>query len=255
MSLIASIVSYWRPEFFLGLLLDLLVSPLAGLLLLSKWLFPTSSHDTYFRHPPSLPAVLLVHGSGSNEGQWLLSRILFLRHGTEFDTFSIQLNDVPANPAQSIEDMANSVASRLDDLYRMKGNKKVILVGCSMGGLVAARATLMRPAVVAGIVTFGTPWSGAPALRFLKHYLPSRRHAEMTPGSAFLQTVQNVVDQHRVLCIGSPWDWQVPVENATPAGADCRVVWSGHMSMLANVSAWKHAMAFIRSLSCEANTA
>ncbi len=108
----------------------------------------------YDGHSPALP-VLLVHGYGCNGGYWHALRALLRRDGIRHAT--VDLEPVTA----SIDDFVEPVERAVQQLLAATGAPQVVIVGHSMGGLVA-RAWLRRhgPARVARIVTLATPHHG-----------------------------------------------------------------------------------------------
>uniref|UniRef100_A0A832MJ68 Alpha/beta hydrolase n=1 Tax=Eiseniibacteriota bacterium TaxID=2212470 RepID=A0A832MJ68_UNCEI len=94
------------------------------------------------------PTVVLVHGLGSGTAHWLpVARRLAARH-------RVALVELPGHglapmPRPLTLDRA---AAALDRALEQIGGEPVVLVGHSLGGLVAARAALARPQRVAGLV-------------------------------------------------------------------------------------------------------
>lgn len=99
--------------------------------------------------------VLLVHGYGCNGGYWAPLRALLRREGIRHD--AVDLEPFTA----SIDDFIEPVEQGVRRLLAATGAPQVVIVGHSMGGLVA-RAWLRRhgPDNVARIVTIGTPHHG-----------------------------------------------------------------------------------------------
>src|SRR6185369_6546009 len=106
--------------------------------------------------PATLP-LLLVHGIGCNAGVWtgfrryLESRKLGPVYALSYDP-----------PLASIEHFANQMAARIDEVRAATGAEQVLIVGHSMGGLVA-RAYLRKfgGKHVRELITLGTPHSGS----------------------------------------------------------------------------------------------
>lgn len=225
--------------FVLGYVLDLFVLPLAGLMMLLKMII-RQDFDTWFRHPKHLPPVLLIHGSGSNEAQWLFVR---WRYRHQFNMYSIQLNSLPlGDDSTDMEQMALVVQNKIQAIYR-ECNQKVILVGHSMGGLVAAQyAEGLDPQglYVARIVTLGSPFRGAPALQYVD--MGTKRHEWMRPQSPFLVALNEKMahTKHQYKCYGSPSDFQVPIPYSYPTYQNCEycnhVV--GHTSLMLFCNQW-----------------
>ena len=108
-----------------------------------------------------LPPVLLVHGYGCNSGYWhFMSRAL--RH-SDIGHYTIDLEPVFAG----IDQFVPALHARIEEICRQTGQQKLIIVGHSMGGLVA-RAYLRDhgAARVARVITLGTPHRGTGLARF-----------------------------------------------------------------------------------------
>jgi triacylglycerol esterase/lipase EstA (alpha/beta hydrolase family) len=122
--------------------------------------------------------VLLLHGYLCNSGYWHgLSRALAQA--------GISHAGIDLEPlGGSIDDYAGQVQAAVERLCAETGNSQVIIVGHSMGGLVA-RAYLRRHGArrVARVITLGTPHHGS-ALAALA---PGRNGAQMRPDSAWLR--------------------------------------------------------------------
>jgi triacylglycerol esterase/lipase EstA (alpha/beta hydrolase family) len=87
-------------------------------------------------------------------------------------------------PLASIERFAAQAAAKIDAMLAATGATQVVIVGHSMGGLVA-RAYLRRwgAAKVRRVITVGTPHQGS----VLAHVFPGRSLAEMRPGNPWLE--------------------------------------------------------------------
>jgi triacylglycerol esterase/lipase EstA (alpha/beta hydrolase family) len=108
-----------------------------------------------------LPPVLLVHGYGCNSGYWhFMSRAL---RRADISHYTIDLEPVFAG----IDQFVPALHARIEEICRMTGQPKLIIVGHSMGGLVA-RAYLRDhgTARVARVITLGTPHRGTGLARF-----------------------------------------------------------------------------------------
>jgi len=101
--------------------------------------------------------VLLVHGLLCNGNAWWWMRRALARRGVT-RCYTLNLEPVFGD----IDDYGPVLASRVEEICASSGYEKIILVGHSMGGLVA-RVYLHRlggAARVAAVVTIGTPHHG-----------------------------------------------------------------------------------------------
>lgn len=109
----------------------------------------------------SVPPVLLVHGYGCNSGYWhFMSRAL---RRADISHYTVDLEPVFAG----IDQFVPALHARVEEICHKTGQQKLIIVGHSMGGLVA-RAYLRDhgAARVARVITLGTPHRGTGLARF-----------------------------------------------------------------------------------------
>ncbi|MHA4870583.1 lipase family alpha/beta hydrolase [Duganella sp. PWIR1] len=124
--------------------------------------------------------VLLIHGYVCNSGYWLpMSKLL---KQARISHYGIDLEP----PGASIDDYAPQVHTAVERLRRETGSAQVIILGHSMGGLVA-RAYLRRygDAHIARVITLGTPHHGTA----LAHFGPGSNAAQMRRDSAWLNAL------------------------------------------------------------------
>ncbi len=111
--------------------------------------------------------VLLVHGFGQNRHAWHLPSRSFANHLARegFDVFNLDLRGHGRSRALSHvrakhvgdyvrEDLPSAVA----EVSRQSGNRRVFLVGHSLGGLISYGAAPAMNGAVAGVVTLGSPY-------------------------------------------------------------------------------------------------
>jgi triacylglycerol lipase len=106
------------------------------------------------KQPAGLP-VLLVHGYGCNSGYWrAMSRALL---GAQITHHAIDMEPVFGG----IDDYVPHLHRAIEQLCKDTGSQRIVIVGHSMGGLVA-RAYLRDhgSARIARVVTLGTPHHG-----------------------------------------------------------------------------------------------
>lgn len=125
--------------------------------------------------------LLLIHGYCCNRGFWWWLKPRLEAHGHSIATLTLE----PLHG--DIDSYAEQVARGVDRLCSATGARQVILVGHSMGGLVA-RAYLRRYGEfrVSRLVTLGTPHHGST----LAHLGMGRNARQMTPGSAWLKELE-----------------------------------------------------------------
>jgi pimeloyl-ACP methyl ester carboxylesterase len=228
------------------LVLDLLLVVVYTGRLLTHWCLGSSRH-----HNPPWPAsdflIVLLHGSGADDVQFLLAR-RFLR-----DLPVVTLN-IPHTRSTTIRECAETLHATLRD----HPATQLVLVGVSMGGLVAAAAAYnyLAPGRVAGVVTIGSPWRGAPLLlRTPDWFRLPQRHVEMTPGSAVLAGLGKQASERMdipLLTIGSLADLHVPDAYSTPGKfvhhEHVSLQVPGHIALTLDWRIWRRVRSFALQL-------
>lgn len=177
--------------------------------------------------PASLP-VLLLHGIGCNAAVWTTMR----RHLEVLGLGPIYaLSYGP--PFAPIETFAAQVADKVAQIRRDTGAGQVVIVGHSMGGLVA-RSYLREygPAHVRRLVTIGTPYAGS------RHawLMSGAPLAQMRPGSPYLAALTTLHDHERDVPIVSIWSWHdsmvTPQTSSRMGDADIVLAGIAHNALL-----------------------
>jgi pimeloyl-ACP methyl ester carboxylesterase len=104
---------------------------------------------------PALPTVAFIHGAQNDHSVWALQTRYFAHHG-----FNVLALDLPGHgrssgPALgSVEAMADWLLAVLD----AAGAPRALLVGHSMGSLIALEASARAPQRVSGMALLGSTW-------------------------------------------------------------------------------------------------
>jgi triacylglycerol lipase len=171
------------------------------------------------------PPLLLIHGYGCSRGVWWWLRRRLEATGWTVATISLE----PVYT--SIEDYVEPLARRIDAVLAQTGARQLILVGHSMGGLVA-RAYFRRYGVqsVAKLVTLGTPHSGSK----LAVLGMGENGRQMVPGSTWLKALARETTMPETITIFSTYDnYVMPQSNLLLPGAINRPLDGiGHLAML-----------------------
>lgn len=174
---------------------------------------------------PKRPVLLLINGYGCSRAAWWWLRRRLEGAGWVVGTISLEPSYT------SIENYVEPVSRRIDEVLAATGAKQVVLIGHSMGGLVA-RAYLRRygAARVKQLLTLATPHAGSELARVGI----GENARQMTPGSAWLRALANEAPAADTLVIFSKHDNLVlPQSNLQWSGAQCRTMEGmGHLAML-----------------------
>ena len=157
---------------------------------------------------PNQTPILLIHGFLGSSNNWVYIRYRLLKARYK-NVFTINLGD----PRKSIHEYAQKVSEKVKAIETLTGRKDVVLVGHSMGGLVAQQYLYeMSPdqSKVKKVITIVTPCLGTPMARLAA---PLSTCAKlMVPSSPLLQSQQAKVaaDPTTPYCrIAAAIDWIV----------------------------------------------
>jgi pimeloyl-ACP methyl ester carboxylesterase len=190
--------------------LCLFCSEFRASMLTSSWFMLRHRPAPFFACEGRTLPVLLVHGYGCNGGYWAPLRALLRRERVSHDTVDLEPVTAP------LDDYVAQVDRAVQRLLAATGAPRVVIVGHSMGGLVA-RAWLRRhgPRQVARIVTVGTPHHGT-ALATLGIGANAR---QMRQGADWLAQLARDDAAHREL-VTSIWSWH---DNIVAPQTSCRL--------------------------------
>jgi pimeloyl-ACP methyl ester carboxylesterase len=195
-------------------------------LLAQRWLAPRDPASVV----PGVMPVLFVHGIYSNAGVW--HRQLRALRGQP-NLFTVNLEP----PLGGIDGFARQLAQRVDQVCRAAGTSQVLLVGHSMGGMVA-RAYLARlkgGERIARLVTLGSPHHGSRILPGA----PGRCAGEMRCGCGWLAQLAEDEGGRLPVPVTSIYsgddEFVVPQDSARLPGANnVRLEGKGHVELLAS---------------------
>ena len=218
-----------------GGLAKMYVRELGGWLLMFSLILPfvrsrRSVIDRHLDMPVRRTPVLLIHGLACNRGNWFWFRRRLEEKGLVVFTVDV------TPPFARIDDFAPQAARAVDEILAATGADRVILIGHSMGGLVA-RAYLDQfgDGKVAHVITLGSPHQGTWMTRFALG--PNLRNMDLN--SRWLAGLREREAQRApqpytgFTCVYTLHDNLVtPQKNATLPGAEViRLSGVGHLSM------------------------
>jgi triacylglycerol lipase len=179
---------------------------------------------------PSARPVLLVHGFAGTKSCWFALARALRERGITVDAINYSVL------GNSVEQLADQLAARVDRLLAETGADKVHLIGHSLGGIVIAQAFAdgRLDGQVDTVVTIATPFGGSPwanlcplgaTVRALRHGSPLLCRLAEAP----------VPDGVRWLAITGARDVIVPGRRSVPRHAEVQRVTVddvGHVGML-----------------------
>lgn len=202
--------------YFISILLDILYMIKFTILCLGKFFF----RDDILLNNGNLRPIILIHGSGANNCEWKVCRHLIKKYLTNHPIYAINLSDsyMPGKmPNCEIEEYMNIAAIHLKEIYEVH-RQPAILIGHSMGGLVAINLLDLYSEYIYTIITISSPLQGAPLLNYapFKYILNTKRHKQMIPNSTYLQRLYEIImaNNKKILSIGSLHDIHVPNDYA-----------------------------------------
>lgn len=177
------------PRQICATLMDIALLPAAGILIIvaatCKPKFDPETPKT------DLTPILLLHGSGFNETEWILGR-QYLKKENYGSVFSLNIDGLASNdPKMGIDDYAGGkVREKIKKIAELTKQNRIILIGHSMGGLIGgyyAEYFSKEDGIdVEHVISIGTPWKGAPLLG-KSETNKSKRYQQMSCDSPFLK--------------------------------------------------------------------
>jgi pimeloyl-ACP methyl ester carboxylesterase len=213
-------------------------------------------------------AIVLIHGAGFNEAEWLLPRIYLrlFRSKNYGSVFSLNLDGVISNdPTKGIEEYSNKVREFVREVV-VPGTacRKVILMGHSLGGLVAAdyaeTKSNLDQVVVKDVFTFASPLHGTPTIDLVWKFANVRKtkhHEQMSLHSGQLENrnyrlnliraaaMSQIMGSRNYYNVWSPNDCLVPFDQGRLTSRDAdsqrqyKVNYRGHYYPIYSIFVWQ----------------
>jgi triacylglycerol lipase len=202
--------------------------------------------------------ILMIPGNGFNEMQWLYGRIV-LQNKNCGPVFTLNLDGLLTNKAENgIQQYADIVQTKMKEIRESTGNKKIVLIGHSMGGLVAGECERREKDNVEKVITISTPWNGTPPLlKFMTCILPSlfkknQRYRDMRDENNYITNLKKDITTSKFRTIYSTADEMVPDQTGS-LGLDpkftCEYNWLGHYSPMIVPSVWNKVLEWVQEQS------
>ncbi len=248
----------------LALVKDVMLLPLAGYYLWN----PLSWKENKDKHDNKAVPILLIHGSGFNQSEWLIGRKHLMKEESQNDCDIKRKSQQPVYSFNwdtsnefDIEYYTTHLEKKINEILETRPNRDIILIGHSMGGLMAGYYTeyIAKSARVnvLKVITIATPWQGTSALEpfvkirnFLKLNPMAKRYQQMLPNSLFLRELNEMIRDSSVpyITIGSYHDLMVPYPSCHLESARSKTtLWGlGHYSIIISSTLWKHICSDVR---------
>ncbi len=209
--------------------------------------------------------ILLIHGSGFNQSEWVIGRHCLSKQGRK-NVYSFNWDN--DDSSLSIEHYTTYLEKKIDQILTTRQDRDIILIGHSMGGLMAGYYTEVlakrNNVNVLKVITIATPWQGTSALKpfvnirsalgfneIAKRYqqmLPLGRMTplplETEPENLFLLKLTKLVKDSSTpyVTFGSYHDLMVPYPSChLPSASLKTTLWGlGHYSIIISPTLWKH---------------
>lgn len=236
--------------YLLGLITDLLVLPIAGILVFISCLINFPIPKVLKNKKP----ILLLHGSGYNEMQWLFARLYFRTYLKQYSVFSLNMeaSHFFKDSKIGIDEISSTIVRRkIEEIRKITNSNHVTLIGHSMGGIIAGYyAEHIAPLdniVVDNVITICSPWGGVPLLDKINRR--AFRYKQMKIDSEFREDLVRKIHSSSNIyhTIGSHSDFIVPHTHSHLFGAKSRKDFGyfGHYSIIIHPGVWNHVFSLL----------
>lgn len=196
------------------------------------YLYPYKFLDMTENVATSSKAILLIHGYRRNQSDWLW----FIKQLSEitYPIYTVNLNPKLA-PIQQITE--TSISSKIKEIKSQTNCQEIILIGHSMGGLVASYYSefLDQDNLVTNVMTIATPFSGTK----ISVLAPGENGKQMLPDANFAQELRSKIakSSKKYYQIASQFDnlvfpWQSALLESSPKTQQLVLDSAAHLSML-----------------------
>jgi triacylglycerol lipase len=189
--------------------------------------------------------ILMLHGKSYNQTEWLMGRHFLSKFDDIGSIFSVDYDGLCSNDdSKTIEDYARTVISdKILEICEKTQTDKVILIGHSLGGLIASfyaeNISETDNIEVVRVITISTPWKEPPMLKYvnrLHRQVLNEQMMEVNLQTMRIKATRNI-DRYR--SFGSFDDVLVSNENATlSSNVHTSYNWYGHHTIVLSPRMW-----------------
>ena len=253
------------PRLIFSLLTDIFLLPVAGFLVLFMLTKPTFDPVK----PKKAVPILLLHGSGFNESEWILGRQL-LKKEQYGSVFSLNYDGLVTNDStKGIDDYAaTKVRSKILQIKQLTGQDRLVIVGYSMGGMIAgyyaeflAHQDGMK---IEHVMSIASPWKGSPTIdRFILGPKAAKRYWHMSSCNEFRQKLVAKAQlserrkERKYYSMGSTTDLLVPARVSIlteDPRRQCIFSYLGHYGIIIAPEVWKQVRIWLDAIYAKEQT-
>ncbi len=213
------------------------------------YLWPLKFVNLTINRKKSKTAVLLIHGYCRDQSDWFLMRRHLRKTGLPIYSINLKPNLAPIQLIAS-----TSLPKKIARIKQETNCKKIILVGHSMGGLVATYYSefLDEHNLISAVITLGTPFYGTRVA--IAGFGPNSR--QMCPGTKFLEELRHQLSksEKQYFQIATQLDnlvfpWTSALLENTPESHKCLLSYEAHLCLLHNQEVAKQLRDWLTNLS------
>ncbi|AYV78716.1 MAG: hypothetical protein Edafosvirus27_5 [Edafosvirus sp.] len=193
--------------------------------------------------------ILLLHGKGYNQIEWKFGR-KYLEIEKYGSVFSLDYDGLASNTdGKTIEDYAVVVGNKILEIQKLTGMNEIVLIGHSLGGLVATAyaedLAEKQNIIVKHVITIATPFHEPPLVHYFKNWSILFKQM-MEPyliklREKAINSINKKIRSYHT--IDSVADFEVP----SPCGSiDCKIqnhmayTWFGHNVLVVHPTVWNY---------------
>lgn len=221
-------------------------------------------------HFDNIP-IFLIHGSSANQYEWKeVEQYIKKYFVNPVYGFTFELDFVYNSESKDIKQILNNTSllniknlannknwyigdysRKLYDYLDILNYKECILIGHSIGGLIAIEFDRLFPDIATHIFTIVTPIKGSPLLdyKLIRYFFNSKRHMEMRKNSEFIKNIIKHIKNNRnkYYTIGSVNDIHSPNYCSSIDNDHLTISRYGHFSIIQNENVWKYIYTKLRN--------